>query len=75
MKKHLFIKGDRQAKEPYDAEHLIPAVRRSICTGERVAGFIDRRNDRFSEVMLIRSPKDEQRFKEQYHVGSLKEIY
>ena len=74
MKKHLFNHSGRKTA-PYDAEHLEPAVRRSICTGEKVAGFIDKRDGRFTEVMLIRSPKDEEKFKEQYKVDALKVIY
>lgn len=42
----------------YDRENLTPALRCSICTGERVAGFRDRRDGRFKEVMLIRSDGD-----------------
>lgn len=42
----------------YDRENLTPALRCSICTGERVAGFRDRRDGRFKEVMLIRSDAD-----------------
>lgn len=79
MKKHLFThsaeKSGQKRNAPYDAEHLEPAVRRSICTGEKVAGFRDKRDGTFTEVMLIRSPKDEQKFKEQYKADSLKVIY
>ena len=78
MKKHLFHHSADQSGQkqpPYDAEHLEPAVRRSICTGEKVAGFRDKRDGTFTEVMLIRSPKDEQKFKEQYRADHLKEIY
>lgn len=78
--KHIFARsgekhGKKQPPAPYDTEHLLPAVRRSICTGEKVAGFVDKRDGTFTEVMLIRTPKDEQKFKEQYKIDSLKVIY
>ena len=43
----------RETRIPYDPETQRPAVRRSICTGEMTAGFIDRRTRRFSEVMRV----------------------
>ncbi len=54
----------------YDA-----AIRSSICTGEKVAGFRHKRTGAFTEVMLIRSAKDLEAFRERYHVDSLKTIY
>ena len=50
-------------------------IRSSICTGEKVAGFRDKTDGHFTEVMLIRSPEDEQRFKETYHLDSVKTEY
>ena len=37
----------------YDPDTQQPAVRRSICTGEMTAGFIDRQTGKFQEVMLV----------------------
>ena len=37
----------------YDPGTQQPAVRRSICTGEMTAGFIDRSTGRFQEVMMV----------------------
>ncbi|MBQ1354229.1 MAG: aspartate dehydrogenase [Ruminococcus sp.] len=50
-------------------------MRSSICTGEKVAGFRDKRDGHFTEVMLIRTPKDEQEFRERYNVDTLKTEY
>ncbi len=50
-------------------------IRSSICTGEKVAGFKDRKGGHFTEVMLIRNPDDEKRFKEMYGVDSVKVEY
>lgn len=65
----------RFAAEPYDPERQIAVIRSSICTGEKVAGFKDRHDGHFTEVMLIRSPKDEQQFKEMYGVDTVKTEY
>ena len=79
--KHLFKRSDRPAAagrfepEPFDPKTQIAVIRSSICTGEKVAGFKDKRSGQFTEIMLIRTPKDEQIFKETYGVASLKTEY
>lgn len=82
MKKHHWFsfstkdrpRKGRFEKASYDPEKQYPAIRCSICTGEKVAGF--RNNDgSFTEVMLIRSPKDEQEFKDMYGIDQLKTEY
>ena len=60
---------------PYDPEKQQPIIRASICTGERVAGFKDKATGRFTEVMLIRTSDDEQKFKEAYHIEAIKTEY
>lgn len=67
--------GSRFETEPFDPETQVAVIRGSICTGEKVAGFRDKRSGQFTEVMLIRSPKDEEEFKKTYHVDSLKVEY
>lgn len=68
--------GDRLAEEiRFDPERQTAVIRCSICTGEKVAGFRDKESGRFREVMVIRSPGDEQRFKETYHLDSVKTEY
>ncbi len=42
----------------YDKEKLTPALHSSICTGEKVAGFIDNNTGQFKDIMLIRNKKD-----------------
>jgi hypothetical protein len=71
---------DREAaalreKIPYDPARQIPVVRSSICTGEKAAGFRDRESGRFTEVMLVRGPRDEQRFREIYGLDEVKKEY
>ena len=83
MKKHLFSNlgkalrssGGRFEAEPYDPEKQYAVIRSSICTGEKVAGFRDKHDGHFTEVMLIRSPKDEKEFRETYKVDSIKVEY
>lgn len=83
MKKHgIFsfgkaqkIQGGRFETVPFNPETHYAVIRSSICTGEKVAGFKDKRDGHFTEVMLIRSVRDEQEFKERYNVDSLRTEY
>ncbi|MBO7358520.1 MAG: aspartate dehydrogenase [Clostridia bacterium] len=59
----------------YDPETQYPAIRASICTGEKVAGFRNKKDGHFTEVMLIRSPEDEERFRKLYNVKDLPTEY
>ena len=59
----------------FDPETQYAVIRSSICTGEKVAGFKNKTNGHFTEVMLIRSAADEKEFKETYGVESLKVEY
>ena len=68
-------KGGRFEAAGYDPETQYPAIRASICTGEKVAGFRDKRGGRFVEVMLIRSDKDLEEFKRTYGVDSITTEY
>ena len=68
-------RSSRFEVEPYNPEKQYAVVRASICTGEKVAGFRDKRDGHFTEVMLIRTPKDEQEFRERYNVDTLKTEY
>ena len=49
-------------KIPYDAAALEPALRSSICTGEMVVGFVDRKTGKFREYELARSQSDVETF-------------
>ena len=61
--------------EPFDPATHEAVIRSSICTGEKVAGFKDKTDGHFTEIMLIRSQKDIEKFKEQYHVDSIRTEY
>ncbi len=59
----------------FTPETQYAVIRSSICTGEKVAGFKNKTDGHFTEVMLIRSPADEKEFKETYGVDFLKVEY
>ncbi|WP_034444371.1 hypothetical protein [Butyrivibrio sp. AE2032] len=66
----------RAGKKTYDKENKKPVIKASICNGEQVAGFKDIHTGTFEEVMLIKSPKDLQKFKEDYGIsGDIEKIY
>jgi len=64
-----------KAEIEYDPEIQYPVIRSSICTGEKVAGFKNKKDGHFTEVMLIRSSEDEQLFKNIYNLDSVKTEY
>ena len=59
----------------FDSEKQYAVIRSSICTGEKVAGFKNYSDGHFTEVMLIKSQKDEEIFKETYHLETVKTEY
>ena len=65
----------RGKQNEFDPAEYDAAIRSSICTGEKTAGFVDKKTGRFSDVMLIRSQKDLESFKEIYGVDKIKTIY
>ena len=59
----------------YDPDTMIPVIRSSICTGEKVAGFKNKKDGHFTEVMLIVTPGDERHFKDMYGLDTVKTEY
>ncbi|MCR5606412.1 MAG: hypothetical protein K6F69_06330 [Treponema sp.] len=68
-------KKAKKAAVQFDPETHYAVIRSSICTGEKVAGFKNKTDGHFTEVMLIRSPADEKEFKETYAVETVKVEY
>lgn len=69
-------KKRKKKREVFDKEQWIPVIKSSICTGEKVAGFQNRRTGQIQEVMLIGSDKDRELFCEEYQIeGEIKVIY
>ncbi|MBR2823879.1 MAG: aspartate dehydrogenase [Clostridia bacterium] len=70
----LFRKKEQQAS--YDAEKMTPAIRSSICTGEKTAGFREKATGKFIDVMLLRDEGDLETFRKQYGItGDIDTIY
>lgn len=59
----------KQEVRTYDPAVQRPVIRASICTGERTAGFQDIRTGKITEVMLIRTPADLERFRQLYGIA------
>lgn len=60
---------------PFDPETQVAVIRSSICTGERVAGFKNKADGHFTEVMVLRTPREEQLFKDIYGLDTVKAEY
>ena len=70
--------GHKKKHEPtiqFDPETQDAVIRSSICTGEKVAGFKNKADGHFTELMLIKSPADEKLFKETYGVENIRVEY
>ena len=67
----------RQKQPAFDRERLQPAIRKSICTGEQTAGFLDRQTGRFCADRLLRSEKDRRQFCRDWGIeaSELREIF
>ncbi|MCR4688954.1 MAG: aspartate dehydrogenase [Saccharofermentans sp.] len=70
----MFFKK-KKPEVSFDPSAQYPVIRSSICTGEKVAGFKDKTGGHFTEVMVIRSPQDEETFKKMYGLDSVKVEY
>ena len=71
----MLFRKKKKAPGTYDREHLEPVIRCSICSGEQTAGFRNRDTGHFSEVMLIRSPRDLEEFREEYGIEEIRYEY
>lgn len=72
----MFFRRHKSAGiEEYDYERLCPAIRSSICTGEKVAGFRNKETKFFTEIMLISSDKDLKAFKDRYGITGDIEVF
>ena len=65
----MFKLGKKPSDPLYDKTGKIPVIRSSICTGERVAGFLNPKTGKFEEIMLIRTEADLREFTTSYHVS------
>ena len=68
-------KDNKKTIFKYNPEKQYPVIRSSICTGEKVAGFKNFDDGHFTEVMLIKTPSDEELFKKTYNLSEIKTEY
>ena len=70
----MFKKKEKDLKKliDYDPDNQYAVIRSSICTREKVAGFKNKEDGHFTEVMLIRTPQDEVLFKETFNLTEIK---
>ena len=59
----------------YDPEKEKPIIKASICNGEQVAGFKDRKTGEFHEIMLIRDERELEAFKKAYQLEHIDKEY
>lgn len=59
----------------FDKETQKAILKCSICNGEQVAGFKDKKTGQFTEVMLIRNPEELNRFLEMYGLEDVTKEY
>ncbi len=60
---------------PFVPEKQEAVILSSICTGEKMAGFKDKADGHFTEVMLIQSLDDEIEFKKIYGLKKVRTEY
>ena len=72
----LFDRRQKKDNEvSFDPETQYAVIRSSICTGEKVAGFKNKKDGHFTEVMAIRSSADEKRFMSMYGIDKVRTEY
>ena len=71
----MFFRRNNNRVETYDKERLYPAIRSSICTGEKVAGFKNRETGNFTEITLVTSDKDIEDFKNRYGITDEVDVF
>ncbi len=71
----MFWHKKQKTFQTYDKENCIPVLRCSICNGEQVAGFKDRKTGKFEEIMLIKCDRDLDDFMQMYNINSITKEY
>ena len=60
---------------PFDPEEQIPILKCSICNGEQVAGFKDKKTGHFTEVAFIRNDEELRDFMKAYGIEDVIKEY
>ena len=71
----MFGRNKKKEVKTFDSVNLRPVISCSICTGEQVAGFIDKRDGHFTEIMLLQNEDDKEAFLEMYGLKEVEKIY
>lgn len=68
---------ERHLKEdiPFDPDKQIAIIKSCVCTGEQLAGFKNKEDGHFTEVMLIKNEADLNTFMEIYDIREIKKEY
>ena len=64
----MFFTKKKHLVKDWDRDNLTPVIRSSICTGERVAGFLDNSTGKFHDVQLLITDKDLENFRKTYGI-------
>ena len=70
-----FFEKKKKPEIKFDPDTQYAVIRSSICTGEKVAGFKNKKDGHFTEVMVIKSSADEKQFKELYGLETVRTEY
>lgn len=65
----------RNTKIEYDPEKMEPVIKKSICTGEMTAGFVEISTGKYHDVRLVTGQADIDRFMRDTGVDSIRTIY
>lgn len=71
----IFEKKKNKNIIEFDKENQRAVLHCSICTGEQVAGFKDIHTGKFQEVMVIRSSKELDNFRQMYGLDDIPKEY
>lgn len=72
----LFFHKKEMKQKTYDKSEWTPVLKKSICTGETVAGFRNNHTGKFRDDQLIRTENDLSSFKKSYGITEeLETIY
>ncbi len=75
FRKNSYYERQLRKTIPFDRENQKAVIRASICTGEKVAGFKNIHDGHFTEVMVIKTPEDLERFKRIYGITEISKEY
>ena len=59
----------------FDPENQIAVLKCSICNGEQIAGFKDKKTGHFTEVAFIGSPQELNEFLQTYGINDIVKEY